>query len=168
MSGPVFDRLAQFAETFDEIVINYSILFASSAPLFSILFGVCLSILGGYRQPDPLELVIVMSVVLVAHYSVQLLMKAVFKHYRGHGKEDAKRDDEPELSATELLKRRYVEGVIGHEEFDRRMENIIAAEAQTDDNRTILSDTEYPGLPRDDSRTVREPADSQQYQRESQ
>lgn len=144
MSGSVFDRVTQLSET----VERYLSLFASSPPLLSVLLGLWVAGLQQVTGGDPLvAFAMMVPVVLVVQYSVQLATELIL-------------EDDTELPPVELLKRRYVKGVISHEEFDRRMGNILAVDTPAHDAETTLSTTEFTAQPHDNSRTVKEPTES--------
>lgn len=116
MGGPVFDRVDRLSETLE----SYTALVASSPPLLSVLLGLWVAGLQVTVGGDPLvAFVVMMPVVLVIQYTVQFVAESQF-------------EDEPKLSAVEALKRRYVEGRIDDEEFDRRVEKLVGVELADD------------------------------------
>lgn len=140
----MFDRIAQLNETAE----TYVSLFAASPPLLSVLLGLWVAGLQLATGGAPLAaFAIMMPIVLVVQYSVQLATEIML-------------EDDSEASPVELLKRRYVEGAIDHEEFDRRMGNILAVDNPARDGETTSFETEFTAHPRDGPRTVKETADS--------
>lgn len=146
MSGPLFDRVAQLNATAEK----YLSLLAASPPLLSVVLGLWVAGLQLATGGAPLAaFTIMVPIVLVVQYSVQLATESKLK-------------DDSELSPVELLKRRYVNGAIDHEEFDRRMGDILSVDTPTRNGETTSSTTEFTGQSHDSSRTLKETADSQQ------